>query len=66
MSMSNAARLLTKHLDLFELATLEIQRAVVAVWKRRQKGASAANLVSGRSEDDSNESTDLRHLAFAT
>ncbi|CAE7756046.1 KCNH6 [Symbiodinium pilosum] len=30
-------KLLTKHLDLYELATLEIQRAVVAVWKRRKK-----------------------------
>jgi len=29
-------QLLTKSLDLYELATLEIQRAVVAVWKKRK------------------------------
>ncbi|CAE7791888.1 unnamed protein product [Symbiodinium sp. CCMP2456] len=31
-------QLLTKSLDLYELATLEIQRAVVAVWQRKRKG----------------------------
>ena len=38
---SQATRLLTKSLDLYELATLEIQRAVVAVWQRKRKGSLA-------------------------